>query len=1273
MTRSTPHAGDSRFSSPRHPLTKAPVRFGGRPLRLGAVLLAVLLCHQAAWGKPITPQQAEKTAKAWLATDGQPLGTPIGRETAGKTESFAGPDGQPLYYVVNLKPSGFVILPADDLAEPIVCFAASGQYDPSDDNPLGALVSRDLAGRVQFARESETSARGGKAMSPSAANARAKWNRLAEESDDAVTMGLPGLSDIRVAPLLQSKWSQTTECGNPCYNYYTPSNYPTGCVATAQAQLMRFYQHPTAGVGMPGFSIEVCGAPQTNYLRGGNGSGGPYNWADMVLDPDCTTSDLQRQAIGALCYDVGVTVSMNYCSGASSASSFDTIASLKNTFGYSNGIWGYNNNSNIGSGLDGMANPNLDAGYPVLLSIKRPGGGHAVVADGYGYQAATLYHHLNMGWAGTSDAWYNLPNIDSSPYSYDSVDACVYNIYITGSGEIISGRVVDSFGLPISGATVVAQRTGGGTYTTTTAITGVYALAKVPSASSYMVSASASGYSFTSQPVTTGTSSDWQAVSGNAWGVNFAAAGCCAASGGCTEYISGVQVGSINNTGTACDGYKDYTHLSTGMEIASSHPITVTNGSPRSADQCGIWVDWNRDNDFSDPGETIAVSGTSGPGPYTATISPPAGASLGNTRMRVRIAYTGAMSPCGSATYGEVEDYMIVVSPTTYSISGTVTSGGIGVAGVTVTPSPSGEPATTDDSGNYTISGLSAGTYTITPAKLGCTFTPGSIGSITVGPSQTGKNFTASCVLVYCGASGGCSEHITRVQVGSINNGPTTCDGYRDYTNLSTSMAIGSSYPITVTNSDPYYLGDQCGVWVDWNRDGDFGDSGETFALSGDWSFTGSITPPIGISTGLCRMRVRITYTGTLSPCGTTQYGEVEDYTINVTPQKFSISGSVTSGGSGVAGVTMTPSPSGTPVTTDGSGNYTISGLDPGTYTVTPSKVGCTFTPTSISGITVGPNQTGRNFTATCTVSYCAATGGCDEYISGVQVGSINNLGTLCNNYRDYTNLSTTMAIGSNYTIVVTNGRPYTQDQCGIWVDWNRDGDFYDAGETMAVSGTPGQGSFTATITPPAGASQGDTRLRVRITYTGSVLPCGSTSYGEVEDYTVNVTGCTAPDAPTGVNASDMTYCDRIRVTWSAVSGAQSYNIYRSSIDRPCAEPPLATGVTGTSYDDTSTDLDTTQYYYSVKAVGACGTGACSTTDPGRRGGAPVDFDLDCDVDAEDYDLFDACASGPGVAAAAGCQGADFDLDNDVDQSDFSTFQRCVSGENVPADPDCAN
>lgn len=135
----------------------------------------------------------------------------------------------------------------------------------------------------------------------------------------------------------------------------------------------------------------------------------------------------------------------------------------------------------------------------------------------------------------------------------------------------------------------------------------------------------------------------------------------CSASGNCDEFISNVTIGDINNS-SECDQYADYTAMSTVVEVGESYPITVTNGPPNySSDQCGIWVDWNQDMDFDDPGEAIAVSGVPGPGPYSATITPPADALNGPTRMRVRITYTGAVNPCGSTTYGEVEDYTLIV------------------------------------------------------------------------------------------------------------------------------------------------------------------------------------------------------------------------------------------------------------------------------------------------------------------------------------------------------------------------------------------------------------------------------------------------------------------------------------------------------------------------------------------------------------------------------------------------------------------------------------
>jgi hypothetical protein len=147
------------------------------------------------------------------------------------------------------------------------------------------------------------------------------------------------------------------------------------------------------------------------------------------------------------------------------------------------------------------------------------------------------------------------------------------------------------------------------------------------------------------------------------------------------------------------------------------------------------------------------------------------------------------------------------------------------------------------------------------------------------------------------------------------------------------------------------------------------------------------------------------------------------------------------------------------------------------------------------------------------TAQYCTAGGYCDEYIAYVTMGTISNYTSCGSSYEDYTYLNTMVVPGMSYYIEVGNGTSlYPSDQCGIWVDWNQNQDFYDD-PPVTVMGTPGTGPYSATITVPPTAVPGYTRMRVRILYTGTVDPCGISAYGEVEDYSLLVASANALDA----------------------------------------------------------------------------------------------------------------------------------------------------------------
>ncbi|MDG5491174.1 immunoglobulin-like domain-containing protein [Psychroserpens sp. SPM9] len=147
-------------------------------------------------------------------------------------------------------------------------------------------------------------------------------------------------------------------------------------------------------------------------------------------------------------------------------------------------------------------------------------------------------------------------------------------------------------------------------------------------------------------------------------------------------------------------------------------------------------------------------------------------------------------------------------------------------------------------------------------------------------------------------------------------------------------------------------------------------------------------------------------------------------------------------------------------------------------------------------------------------LNYCASasTNVNDEYISRVQLGSIDNASG-AQFYSDFTNLSTNLTQGQSYSITVTptwTGTTYAEGY-SVWIDYNHDGDFTDSGEQVWTQAATQNASVSGSFVIPSGTYIGNTRMRVSMKYNAIPTACESFTYGEVEDYTVNLGGGT-PD-----------------------------------------------------------------------------------------------------------------------------------------------------------------
>lgn len=284
------------------------------------------------------------------------------------------------------KDGGLVFVSADDKVRPILGYTLKGDYNPASMPPQLLKWLENYKSEVRYAIE----------QLPENKESAREWQNLLEGKSQSTSSRI----QQTVVPLLTTTWDQS-----PFYNDLCPYDADageltlTGCVATAMAQIMKYWEYPAKGSGFHSYNHETLGTISANF------SGTTYNWQEM---PDNLSSG--NPAVATLMKHLGVSVEMDYgveASGAYVISAGSPIEhcseyALKTYFGYKEVKGVIRDNYELSSWIQ-LLKAELDAGQPILYAGAGSGGGHAFVCDGYD---AEDNFHMNWGWGGYYDGYF---------------------------------------------------------------------------------------------------------------------------------------------------------------------------------------------------------------------------------------------------------------------------------------------------------------------------------------------------------------------------------------------------------------------------------------------------------------------------------------------------------------------------------------------------------------------------------------------------------------------------------------------------------------------------------------------------------------------------------------------------------------------------------------------------------------------------------------------------------------------------------------------------
>ncbi len=329
------------------------------------------------------------------------------------TEIF---EGNEVFHVYNLAPTGFVIVSADRSVEPLLAFSHESSCNATDRHSSVDAVLKSYASQISYAIKNS---------SPANAHTTTEWEHYS--ASEFQPRDVP-----TVEPLLSTKWNQGKYFNSQCPEDANgeDGHVVVGCVATAIAQVFNYFRYPSQGTGSYGYNHPTYGHLEMDFAQQ------HYDYDYMPTKPTDYNDNLAR-----LLYSIGVSVDMNYGPRGSGMNNHKGAYTMRNYFGYNDEARyifkdslptvipdNIENDTVIPDSIwNGILVNHLNRRIPLYYAGWGDyvyNSGHAFVFDGY---SDSTHYHINWGWGGSNDGFFIISNLSPSGSNFRLAHEVIVN------------------------------------------------------------------------------------------------------------------------------------------------------------------------------------------------------------------------------------------------------------------------------------------------------------------------------------------------------------------------------------------------------------------------------------------------------------------------------------------------------------------------------------------------------------------------------------------------------------------------------------------------------------------------------------------------------------------------------------------------------------------------------------------------------------------------------------------------------------------------------